>query len=446
MPSPDPARRWPAGGRRHRRDAGSLVGPPALYQRAGGLHGRHGRRPHRRAAVGALAVAVIAAGAGIFVVFVPGPDRVTGAPRRGPSSAAVVAPQLVLRLPATITLRGRRPHLAWPASGQAAVTIPGIGSLGTSGPAGTPQPIASLAKVMTAYVILADHPLAAGQQGPALTVDAAEAAAYPAEQAANESLVPVRAGERLTERQALEALLLPSADNVAQILARWDAGGPAAFLPKMNAAAARLGMRHTRYTDPSGYDPSTVSTARDQVKLAEAAMRDAAFAAIVAKPAAALPVAGTVHNRNTLLGTEGVIGIKTGSATYSGGCLLFAAVQAIAGRKVTLYGTVLGQPGDLATLLPNVMTTSQRLIASAENALTSDTVVKTGRTAAEMTQPGRPALRLTSPRDVTVIGWPGLSFDLAVTAKAGRFALTMTSSDSPGDPPITVALTPRQPG
>ena len=117
-----------------------------------------------------------------------------------------------------------------------------------------------------------------------------------------------------------------------------------------------------------------------------------------------------------------------------------------ASRKVTLYGTVLGQPGDLTTLLPNVMTTSQRLIATAENALTSDTVVTTGQTVAESIQPGRPARRLTSPRDLTVIGWPGLSFDLALTAKAGRIALTLTSSGTRGDKPIAVALTPRPPG
>ena len=393
----------------------------------------------------ALAAAVIAGGVGIGVVFVAGPNQVTGAPRPGPSVPAVAAPRLVLRLPATITVRGRRPHLAWPVSGQATVTIPGIGSMGTSGPVHTPQPIASLAKVMTGYVILADHPLAAGQPGPALTVTAAEAGAYQAELAANESLIPVRAGERLTERQALEALLLPSADNIAQILARWDAGSRASFVRKMNAAATRLGMRHTRYTDPSGYAPSTVSTAPDQVKLAGAAMRDTTFAAIVAESAATVPVAGLVHNRNTLLGTNGVVGIKTGSATYSGGCLLFAAVRRIASRKVTLYGTVLGQPGDLTTLLPNVMATSQRLIATAENALTSDTVVTTGQTVAEMIQPGRPARQLTSPRDLSVIGWPGLSFNLGVTAKAGRIALTLTRSGTRRNKPIAVVLTPRPP-
>ena len=69
-----------------------------------------------------------------------------------------------------------------------------------------------------------------------------------------DSLVPVAAGETLTEGQALEALLLPSADNMGWILARWDAGSRAAFAALMNTAARRLGMTGTRYTDPSGLD------------------------------------------------------------------------------------------------------------------------------------------------------------------------------------------------
>ncbi|MBO0816395.1 MAG: D-alanyl-D-alanine carboxypeptidase, partial [Actinobacteria bacterium] len=335
---------------------------------------------------------------------------------------------------------GARPQLAWPESGQAAVEVRGAGSLGTSGPVGTPQPVASIAKVMTAYVILAGHPLAAGQQGPTLTVDADEAEAYPAEEQANESLVPVEAGEQLTERQALEALLLPSADNIARILARWDSGSTGAFLHKMNATAASLGMRHTTYTDPSGYDPSTVSTAPDVVKLAGAAMRDAAFAEIAGESTAQIPVAGVVHSTNTLLGDDGVIGIKTGSATYAGGCLLFATASTVAGRKAVIYGAVLGQPGDLSTLLPNVMSASQQLIVSAQNALSARTVVKAGQAVADVRWPGRTWSHLTSPRNVTLIGWPGLSFNLAVTARAGRATLTVTNGDSRQAKPIAVTL------
>jgi hypothetical protein len=95
---------------------------------------------------------------------------------------------------------------------------------------------------------------AAGAQlrasGSGWLLQAAEAAAYPAELRSGESLVPVNAGERISERQALEALLLPSADNMAWILARWDAGRQARFVARMNATARALGMTATRYTDP----------------------------------------------------------------------------------------------------------------------------------------------------------------------------------------------------
>ena len=71
-----------------------------------------------------------------------------------------------------------------------------------------------------------------------------------------------------SERQALEALLLPSANNIALLLAVHDEGGRKAFLARMNSRRARLGMSATTYTDPSGFDASTVSTATDQLKLA----------------------------------------------------------------------------------------------------------------------------------------------------------------------------------
>ena len=397
----------------------------------------------RQALPGVIAAVLTAAALGGVILYVE-PGHTRGSPTAVPSSpvsSVAAAPRVVQRLPATVTFRGLRPRLAWPASGQAMVSVPGAGSLGTSGPVGTPQPIASFAKVMTAYVVLASHPLAAGQQGPTLTVEAAEADAYPAEQEANESLVPVVAGEQLTERQALEALLLPSADNMAQILARWDAGSTSAFLHKMNAMAAGLGMRHTKYTDPSGYDAATVSTAPDQVKLGETAMRRAAFAEIVGESAAEVPVAGVVHSTNTLLGSDGVIGIKTGSATYAGGCLLFATTTAVAGRKAVVYGAVLGQPGDLSTLLPNVMSASRDLIVSAENALSARTVVKAGQAVADIKWPGKTWSHLTSPRDITLVGWPGLSFHLAVTAGSGRATLTVTNGNSRQAKPIAVTLT-----
>jgi D-alanyl-D-alanine carboxypeptidase (penicillin-binding protein 5/6) len=104
-------------------------------------------------------------------------------------------------------------------------------------------------------------------------------------------------------------------------------------------------MTHTRYTDPSGYDDATVSTAADQVRIVDRAMSLAVFASIVRTPSATLPVAGTVHNTNALLGRNGFIGVKTGSDDAAGGCFAFRAIRWVNGRRTTITGVVLGQPG-----------------------------------------------------------------------------------------------------
>jgi len=235
------------------------------------------------------------------------------------------------------------PGTVWPSRGQAAVQI-GQSQV-HAGPNQHAAAIASVAKVMTAYLVLRDHPLQPGQDGPTITLSAADVADTDRRRGRHESVVPISDGEQLTELQALQALLLPSANNIAAALARWDAGSAGRFVARMNAAARSLGMTHTRYTDPSGYDDGTVSTAADQVRIVDRAMRLAAFASIVATPSTTLPVAGTVHNTNTLLGRDGFVGVKTGSTDAAGGCFAFRAVRSIDGKRATITGVVLGQPG-----------------------------------------------------------------------------------------------------
>jgi D-alanyl-D-alanine carboxypeptidase (penicillin-binding protein 5/6) len=258
--------------------------------------------------------------------------------------------------------------VAWPADGESAANISGVGLV--PGPGATrPVPIASVAKVMTAYVILRDHPLAAGASGPLITVRPQEAAAYASQARNGDSLVPVAAGETINERQALEALLLPSADNMAWILARWDAGSQAAFVARMNTTARRLGMTATTYTDPSGLDASTTSTANDQVRLGMAAMRVPALAAVAAMRTADIPVAGVVRNYNTLLGRDGITGLKTGSTEAAGGCVLLAAWRQAGSRRTLIIAATLGQPGTMRTILPNALQAGNALVLSLDDAL-----------------------------------------------------------------------------
>ncbi|WP_231513775.1 D-alanyl-D-alanine carboxypeptidase family protein [Microbispora rosea] len=260
--------------------------------------------------------------------------------------------------------------LPWPQDGQTSVMVEGLGDLGSKGER-EPVPIASVTKVMTAYVILGEHPLKGAAAGPGIEVDrqAAEESS-----SREESSAPVREGQRFTERQMLELMLIPSGNNIARLLARWDAGSQEAFVVKMNRAAARLGMTHTTYTGASGIEPTTVSTAVDQLRLARRVMKDPVFRSIVAKPEVTIPgVPGVIVNTNTLLGRSGVIGLKTGSTTPAGGALMWAAEAAAAGRTWLILGVVLHQDAGSppATGLRTALDRSRTLIDAVRESLDS---------------------------------------------------------------------------
>jgi D-alanyl-D-alanine carboxypeptidase (penicillin-binding protein 5/6) len=231
----------------------------------------------------------------------------------------------------------------WPIRGQGAYVL-GDGRLAVS-PNQRPVPIASVAKVMTAYLVLEHHPLHAGEGGRRFVVTQHDVVETEARRRGGQSVVAVRAGEQLTERQALMAILLPSANNVAMLVARQVSGSVAAFVAEMNRTARELGMSQTTYTDPSGYDAGTVSTALDQLRLARVVAKDRTLAAMMATRSYWLPVAGVVTNTNALLGHDGFVGMKTGSDQAAGGCLMFRAVWHTESGTRSVIGVVLGQRG-----------------------------------------------------------------------------------------------------
>ena len=252
----------------------------------------------------------------------------------------------------------------WPQQGQAALVL-GEGRPAAS-PGEQPVPIASLAKVMTACLTLKRYPLNGAQEGFTITVTKADAQAEADDADQKQSVVAVRAGEQLTERQLLEALLIPSGNNIAWMLATQVAGGETSFIAEMNTEARVLGIDHTDYTDPSGWDPSTVSTAADQLRVFQEAMHFAAFRQIVSMPRVTLPVAGTLTNYNPLI-ADGYAG-KTGSDSAAGGCLAFFTQVTVGGRPQTAVGVVMGQGqgSDTPALLAAAGEASTRLVESAQ--------------------------------------------------------------------------------
>ncbi|KOV97573.1 D-alanyl-D-alanine carboxypeptidase [Streptomyces sp. NRRL B-1140] len=343
-------------------------------------------------------------------------------------------PTLELTAKDSYTFEGGKVDIPWPADGQAALDVQGIGTFGSSGEQ-KPVPIASVAKVMTAYLILRDHPLKSGEKGPKIDIDQA---AQDQSDAGQESTVDVTKGDSITEREALESILIASANNIARLLARWDAGSEKGFVQKMNDAAKDLGMKNTTYTDPSGLNNTTVSTAVDQVKLARAAMQQPAFREVAAMMSY-VDYKGTKHdNWNRLVGSNNVTGIKTGTTTSALGNLVFAARKDVDGETHRIIGAVVRQPagGPDNTILGAALYEGDKLIRAAQGALESATILKKGDVVgyADDGLGGRTPVAVTE--DVTAVGWAGLSVkltfagdDLPHTAKAGTKVGTLTVGD-----------------
>lgn len=179
-----------------------------------------------------------------------------------------------------------------------------------------------------------------------------------------DSVVKVEVGETLTERQMLEALLLPSGDNAAVMIAKWAYGNVPQFVDQMNTEAKHLGMEHTNYADPAGVSEHTESTAVAQLKVASAAMSLSMFREIVNLQKVAFPIVGTIQNTNSDLGQDGIIGIKTGNLVHIGNIVL-AAYRTVNHKRVLVIGVVLGQYGQ------NVYSSLNAALNAGENLLNS---------------------------------------------------------------------------
>ncbi|MFE7572619.1 D-alanyl-D-alanine carboxypeptidase family protein [Streptomyces sp. NPDC057539] len=324
------------------------------------------------------------------------------------------APTLALSADPTFTFEGGKLDMPWPAEGQGAVEVEGVGTIGMYGQQ-KPAPIASVAKVMTAYVILKDHPITGEQVGPEIEVDkkAGEEANRP-----DESTAPIREGQEFTQKQMLQLLMIPSGNNAARLLARWDAKSESAFVEKMNAAAKDLGMTNTTYTDPSGLESSTVSTATDQLKLGKAVMQNDVFREIVNLPQVEIPgIDNLIINNNSILLEPGVSGIKTGSSTPAGGNLLWSANTIVDGQNRRIIGMVMGAQDavKLWDKLELAIQNSLKLIKSAQDGVTSATVVKKGDVVGYVDDGLGGRTPVVSTKDLKAVGWGGLQVKLDLT-------------------------------
>jgi D-alanyl-D-alanine carboxypeptidase (penicillin-binding protein 5/6) len=201
------------------------------------------------------------------------------------------------------------------------------------------RPIASLTKLMTALLVLK-------RTEPAEVVTVSEDASTSVG-GYGVSELGLQMGERISVEELLYALLLQSANDAAVALAEHVSGSVPAFVKAMNAEAARLGMRHTRFYSPNGLDDRGYSTALDLARLTRAAYAQPLFGRIDSTRFHEIPSPDgpprMIQNRNVLLWLyRGAMGGKTGYTTAAGFCVVATAQR----EGIRLVSVVLGAPGE----------------------------------------------------------------------------------------------------
>ena len=221
-------------------------------------------------------------------------------------------------------------------------------------------------------------------------------------------------------------MLIPSGNNIASMLARWDAGSDGAFVAKMNARARSLGLHGTRYADASGADPATVSTASDQFRLTAA--RAAASGVPPDRGHAAGHAAGRGRGvqRQFQPRARRDRGRQDRLRRPAGGCLSFAAIRAVAGSQVTIVGVVLGvqatsaQPSELG----GVISAAENLLTSVGGDLEHAEVVRPGAVLGSVSSAWAAGPAAVAATGVSVTAWPGTPVTVTVTPRPLAHAIS----------------------
>lgn len=367
------------------------------------------RRRRRRIALIAILLVLVLIGAAAFAYV-----RLSlGAPL----PAATVSVTQPTATPAKPVL------LVMPPFGSSAVSVTGAedfaGTVGTDGilaASGTsdPLPIASISKLITAMMILDAKPLADGEAGPTITFSEADSDLYDDYYVLGATIQPMKTGSTMSERDALEMLLVVSASNYAESVSTWAFGSQANFLRATRSWLDEHGLVNTRISEPTGLDARNVSTTSDLIALGRLALADPTVTGIVRQPFLDVPGFAPTSNNNDLLGEKGVNGIKTGTLDEAGSCLLFSAELRLESiEPITMVGVVLGGPSR-----EGVDQAVTALIESFERGFHDVPVVRRGTVVGEYATAWGEESAVVATRDASVFTWSDSPIVASMSAPA----------------------------
>lgn len=334
--------------------------------------------------------------------------------------------------------------VTWPGAGSASVAVQGMAPLASTTDR---DEIASITKVATVAMVLEKLPLKVGEQGPGFSFTRADHREFQQYRRENQSSLDVPVGGSLSEYQMLQGVMLGSANNYIDRLARELWGSERAFADASAAWLRTKGIDGISLDSPSGFDKSNVASPEALLRLGEVAMRNPVFAEIVSTRSADIPGVGTVTNTNQMLDDPGVIGVKTGTLSHWN--LLTAKEVTVNGTTVRLFASVLGQNSNNDRLA-----VTRSLLAEMEKSLAEQpAAVPKGAVVGSVETEWGAKSDLVTDADTRVVLWNGATAnantDLALgsSTKAGAKAGTLSAKGpiNTVETPVSLAKTIAEP-
>lgn len=274
-----------------------------------------------------------------------------------------------------------------------------------------PRPIASITKLVTALVILDAFPINGADSGPEVTFTQADFKLYDAYYVQNATVAPMRAGSTMSLREALAIMLVPSASNYADALSTWAFGSSWGFRTAAQNWLSAHGMHQTTVVEPTGLDHANTATARDVLTLGRIAAAHPLIAEITAMTSVAYPDGGVGYNTNTLLGSDGVTGLKTGNLGVGNfGIVYTAQVEAGEAGTLTVVGAALGgRSRDV------VNAEVSRLLSGLREGFHTVPVAQAGTSVGSITTPWGSNADVIIPEDVSLFTWSDMPITVTWT-------------------------------
>lgn len=371
-------------------------------------------------------------------------------------TATVDAPAVTTHTPQVPV--GAAAAITTPAAAASAISIAGADAYlgetasGTWSATGTgePLPIASITKLITALVILDASPLTSAEDpGPTITFSKADHDLYDQYYVQGATIATMPTGTSMSLHDALAVMLIPSASNYADALSSRIFGSRNAFLGATRDWLASHGLTGTTVTEPTGISPRNTSTPADLLAIAKLAAAHPAIAQIVATASVSIPGAGQLHNTNSLLGTAGVTGLKTGNLGEGAHNLLYTATLDVgATDPLAVTGVVLG-----GASRESVNATVIAALDSIRSGFHQVPVATEGHEVGSVSTPWGAAAKLVIGESASIFTWSDTPIELTMdidtpsTYRDGTVvgSVTWTAGPNTVTAPVTIAGTIEQP-